>query len=63
MYAAGSFTGGWEGYEWVTRADGGFSLKARNGKYVQARSNVTNVPLAARGSSTGGWEKFTWGTP
>ena len=54
-------TGSWEQFTVVDAGGGLIALRASNGMYVSADTNVAAyAPLIANRATIGGWEMFTW---
>lgn len=53
--------GGWEQFTVVDAGGGLIALRASNGMYVSADTNIAAyAPLVANRATVGGWEQFTW---
>src|SRR5258706_8847968 len=53
--------GGWEQFAVVDAGGGLIALRASNGMYVSADTNIgAYAPLVANRATIGGWEQFTW---
>lgn len=50
--------GSWESFDWIPNADGTFSLRGSNGRYVSSGNGTSDMTCAS--VEVRGWEKFTY---